>query len=173
MNLWAFILIVEHRRDDLQRLASKHLASGSPTRTTRARSSAIDRGRETELEREVEELRERVKVLERIATEDRETQLLSDEIESCATSNSKKEPDHVDPGPDDRRQRPCSAWSCSPPPSSRAGRAGSRSRTASCTRHRPLREIEGGASEGAARIEIADLKERIRKLEAIASGVDL
>ena len=34
-------------------------------------------------------------------------------------------------------------------------------------------EIEGGASEGAARIEISDLKERIRKLEAIASGVDL
>lgn len=39
------------------------------------------------------------------------------------------------------------------------------------TFHRP--EIEGGASSGAARIEIADLKERIRKLEAIASGVDL
>ena len=35
------------------------------------------------------------------------------------------------------------------------------------------REIEGGVGEGAARIEIADLKERIRKLEAIASGVDL
>jgi len=35
------------------------------------------------------------------------------------------------------------------------------------------KEIEGGAGEGAARIEIADLKERIRKLEAIASGVDL
>jgi len=35
------------------------------------------------------------------------------------------------------------------------------------------REIEGGAREGAQRIEIADLKERIRKLEAIASGVDL
>ena len=35
------------------------------------------------------------------------------------------------------------------------------------------REIEGGAGEGAARIEIADLKGRIRKLEAIASGVDL
>ena len=29
------------------------------------------------------------------------------------------------------------------------------------------------APSGAARIEIADLKERIRKLEAIASGVDL
>ncbi len=37
----------------------------------------------------------------------------------------------------------------------------------------PQREIEGGAGMGAARIEIADLKERIRKLEAIASGVDL
>ena len=39
------------------------------------------------------------------------------------------------------------------------------------------REIEGGAGSrggsGMARIEIADLKERIRKLEAIASGVDL
>ncbi len=34
-------------------------------------------------------------------------------------------------------------------------------------------EIEGGVGESAARIEIADLKERIRKLEAIASGVDL
>ncbi|WP_309622148.1 hypothetical protein [Novosphingobium sp.] len=41
--------------------------------------------------------------------------------------------------------------------------------------HRP--EIEGGAGTGqigmGARIEIADLKERIRKLEAIAAGVDL
>ncbi len=32
---------------------------------------------------------------------------------------------------------------------------------------------ERGSPEGMARIEIADLKERIRKLEAIASGVDL
>jgi len=38
-------------------------------------------GREAELEREVQELRERVKVLERIATEGHETRLLSDEIE--------------------------------------------------------------------------------------------
>ena len=40
------------------------------------------------------------------------------------------------------------------------------------TRRGPA-EIEGGAREGAARIEMADLKERIRKLEAIANGVDL
>ena len=32
---------------------------------------------------------------------------------------------------------------------------------------------DGGSSLGAARIELADLKERIRKLEAIANGVDL
>ncbi|MEL7198697.1 MAG: hypothetical protein AAGL10_10310 [Pseudomonadota bacterium] len=35
------------------------------------------------------------------------------------------------------------------------------------------REIEGNAGVGAARIELADLKERIKKLEAIASGVEL
>ena len=34
-------------------------------------------------------------------------------------------------------------------------------------------ELEGGSREGMQRIEIADLKERIRKLEAIANGVDL
>ncbi|MBO6528163.1 hypothetical protein [Erythrobacter sp.] len=32
---------------------------------------------------------------------------------------------------------------------------------------------DSGSSIGAARIELADLKERIKKLEAIASGVDL
>ena len=34
-------------------------------------------------------------------------------------------------------------------------------------------EVEVGSREGAARIELADLRERIRRLEAIASGVDL
>lgn len=37
--------------------------------------------------------------------------------------------------------------------------------------HGPQRDE--GSPMGAARIELADLKERIRKLEAIASGVDL
>lgn len=35
------------------------------------------------------------------------------------------------------------------------------------------RSVDGSAGIGMARIEIADLKERIRRLEAIASGVDL
>ncbi len=38
---------------------------------------------------------------------------------------------------------------------------------------RPDREPDTGSALGAARIELSDLKERIRKLEAIASGVDL
>ncbi|MBS0480775.1 MAG: hypothetical protein JSR96_01230 [Proteobacteria bacterium] len=44
-------------------------------------------------------------------------------------------------------------------------------KTRELEQHRP--EVEGGAASGMARIEIADLKERIRKLEAIAAGVDL
>ena len=35
------------------------------------------------------------------------------------------------------------------------------------------RDPDTGSALGAARIELSDLKERIRKLEAIASGVDL
>ncbi len=37
--------------------------------------------------------------------------------------------------------------------------------------HRPA--TDEGSSIGTARIELADLRERIRKLEAIASGVEL
>ncbi|WP_336987128.1 hypothetical protein [Altererythrobacter aquiaggeris] len=49
-----------------------------------------------------------------------------------------------------------------------------RSEIERATRPAPdVAEIEGGVGEGMARIEIADLKERIRKLEAIASGVEL
>ena len=37
----------------------------------------------------------------------------------------------------------------------------------------PRAAAEEGSTIGTARIELADLKERIRKLEAIASGVEL
>lgn len=40
-------------------------------------------------------------------------------------------------------------------------------------RHHGAETQEAGSPMGAARIELADLKERIKKLEAIASGVDL
>jgi hypothetical protein len=38
--------------------------------------------------------------------------------------------------------------------------------------HREI-ELETGTAIGGARIEMADLRERVRKLEAIASGVEL
>jgi hypothetical protein len=38
---------------------------------------------------------------------------------------------------------------------------------------RQPREIERSTATGMGRIELSDLKERIRKLEAIAAGVDL
>ncbi|WP_336987127.1 hypothetical protein [Altererythrobacter aquiaggeris] len=44
--------------------------------------SALPRGNEEELEREVVELRERIKVLERIATSDRESRQIASEIEN-------------------------------------------------------------------------------------------
>jgi hypothetical protein len=40
-------------------------------------------------------------------------------------------------------------------------------------RHLPAAHSEPSVPSAASRIEIADLKERIRKLEAIAAGVDL
>lgn len=40
-------------------------------------------------------------------------------------------------------------------------------------RFKDTHDSDSGSSIGAARIELADLKERIKKLEAIASGVDL
>ncbi len=44
--------------------------------------SALPRGNEEELGREVLELRERIKVLERIATSDRESKQIASEIEN-------------------------------------------------------------------------------------------
>ena len=44
--------------------------------------SALPRGTEEELEAEVTELKERIKVLERIATSDRESKKIASEIES-------------------------------------------------------------------------------------------
>lgn len=40
-------------------------------------------------------------------------------------------------------------------------------------KHRELDRLGPGIEGGAGRIELADLRERIRKLEAIAAGVDL
>lgn len=88
MSLWTAIVVIVAIIALAEVIKAKHnahhrtsddalgddLTSAPPSRLSRAENEA--------LRREVEELRERVKVLERIATEDRETKRLSAEIES-------------------------------------------------------------------------------------------
>ena len=54
-------------------------------------------------------------------------------------------------------------------PASRAGRPGSTTSGSSW----PARRGDHGLPPATGRIELADLKERVRKLEAIAAGIDL
>jgi hypothetical protein len=81
MNLWEFILLISVAGMIYSAWRSKHLAQHGAYVDEDGKVQKLDSGREAELEREVTELRERVKVLERIATDGRETRLLSDEIE--------------------------------------------------------------------------------------------
>jgi hypothetical protein len=81
MNLWEFILLISLAGMGYSMWRSKHLASLGAYEDEKGKIQQIDKGREAELEREVTELRERVKVLERIATDGRQERLLSDEIE--------------------------------------------------------------------------------------------
>ncbi|TIX51447.1 hypothetical protein [Alteraurantiacibacter aquimixticola] len=68
--IWAFVTIYSHRHDGT--LGVTRDEDGNPVFPPRD---------ESELQREVKELRERVKVLERIATDDREAKRLSSEID--------------------------------------------------------------------------------------------
>jgi hypothetical protein len=81
MNLWEFILLISVAGMIYSAWRSKHLAKLGAYQDDNGKIHQLDSGREAELEREIEELRERVKVLERIATDGRETRLLSDEID--------------------------------------------------------------------------------------------
>ena len=82
MNVWEFVLIISVAGMIYSAWKSKHLARHGLYEDKKGEPRPIDTGREAALQHEVEELRERVKVLERIATEDRETKRLSAEIES-------------------------------------------------------------------------------------------
>lgn len=81
MNFWEFILLISIAGMFYGAWRSKHQAKIGVYETRGGKIQPIGSGREAELEREVKELRERIKVLERIATDDRGTRLLSDEIE--------------------------------------------------------------------------------------------
>ncbi|MEO6153023.1 MAG: hypothetical protein ABIT09_10920 [Croceibacterium sp.] len=81
MTFWTAIVVIVAICVIAEIVKSKHRAqAGILHDSSTGRESSIPRI-DSALQHEVEELRERVKVLERIATEDRETQRLSAEIE--------------------------------------------------------------------------------------------
>ena len=82
MNMWTFIFLISIAGLIYSAWKQKHLAQHGMYADMEGKPHPIDKQREAALQREVEELRERVKVLERIATEDRETHRLSAEIDA-------------------------------------------------------------------------------------------
>ena len=79
MSLWTAIVVIIGMICVTEIFKAKHRARHGITTDIMGNEKPRD---DAALLREVEELRERLKVLERIATEDRETKLLSAEIES-------------------------------------------------------------------------------------------
>jgi hypothetical protein len=82
MNIWTAIVIIVAIACLAEVLKAKHRAHHGITMDNAGNEKPVAPPANPALEREVEELRERVKVLERIATEDRDTKRLSAEIES-------------------------------------------------------------------------------------------
>jgi hypothetical protein len=82
MSFWTAIVIIVAIVAVAEVLKTRHRARHGITTDVMGNETPIAPPVNAALEREVEELRERVKVLERIATEERETKLLSAEIES-------------------------------------------------------------------------------------------
>jgi hypothetical protein len=82
MSFWTAVVIIVAIIALTEVIKSKNRARHGITTDMMGNEKPLAPPTNPALEREVEELRERVKVLERIATEDRETKLLSAEIES-------------------------------------------------------------------------------------------
>jgi hypothetical protein len=81
MSLWTAIVVIVAIIAVAEVMKSRHRAHhGITVDHTTGKEQLVQRD-DGALKREVEELRERVKVLERIATEERETKQLSAEIE--------------------------------------------------------------------------------------------
>ena len=82
MSFWTAIVIIVAIIAVAEVIKSKHRAKNGITLDWMGGEKPIAPPADPAQQREIEELRERIKVLERIATEDRETKLLSAEIES-------------------------------------------------------------------------------------------
>ena len=82
MSFWTAIVVIVAIIAVAEVLKAKHRARHGITTDMMGNEKPVAPPTNPAHEREVEELRERVKVLERIATEERETKRLSAEIES-------------------------------------------------------------------------------------------
>ena len=81
MTFWTALVVIVAIIAVTELIKAKHRARHGITTDHMGNETAVER-ENGELKREVEDLRERIKVLERIATEDREMKRLSSEIES-------------------------------------------------------------------------------------------
>lgn len=86
MSFWTAVVVIVAIVAVAEVMKARHRASNGITKDWLGNEAPTDRptlpARDEELQKEVEQLRERIKVLERIATEDRETKRLSEEIEN-------------------------------------------------------------------------------------------
>jgi hypothetical protein len=87
MNMWTAIMVIAivAITSVARVLRAKYQAPLGIVEDRKGRVQVLTRPDDGELQREVEALRERVKVLERIATEDRKSQSIAAEIESLRT----------------------------------------------------------------------------------------
>lgn len=81
MTFWTAIVIITAIIAGTELIKAKHRARAGITVDYKG-GEQIAQQQDAELRREVEELRERVKVLERIATDDRAAKSIANEIES-------------------------------------------------------------------------------------------
>ena len=80
MSFWTAVVIIVAIIALTEVIKSRHRAQAGITRDSAGNEHPV-KTIDPAVQREVEELRERVKVLERIATEDRDTNALSAEID--------------------------------------------------------------------------------------------
>jgi len=90
MNLWTAIVVIVAILGFVEVVKSRHRVRHGITTDTESNEKVIERN-DPALQREVEELRERIKVLERIATDDRGATRLSAEIDALRGAADKIE----------------------------------------------------------------------------------
>lgn len=81
MSFWTFVFLIVIAGMAYELIRQRNLARMGHVEDSEGKLHRAIAARDEELQREVEQLRERIKVLERIATEDREARRLSSEIE--------------------------------------------------------------------------------------------